>query len=96
MVHFIPLAKHPSAKATVEVMLSHVFRLHGLPRDVVSDRGPQFIPQFWKVFCSLLGTSVSLSSGYHPQTNGLSQQLNQDFPEPLQLEQAVGMCGVCS
>lgn len=43
MVHFIPLPKLPFAKETAEIMLSHVFRLHGLPRDVVSDRGPQFV-----------------------------------------------------
>ena len=42
MVHFIPLPKLPSAKETAEVMLRHVFRLHGFPKDVVSDRGPQF------------------------------------------------------
>lgn len=45
-------------------MLLHVFRLHGFLRDVMS--GPQFVFKF----CSLLGASVSLSSGYHPQSNG--------------------------
>ena len=43
IVHFILLPKLPSAKETVEVVLSHVFRLHSFPSDVVSDRGPQFI-----------------------------------------------------
>lgn len=40
MAHFIPLAKLPSAKETAMLMLQNVFRLHGLPTDVVSDRGP--------------------------------------------------------
>ena len=68
MAHFIPLPKLPSAKETAEVMLSDVFRIHGFPKDIVSDRGPQFISQFWRAFCALLGATVSLSSGYHPGT----------------------------
>ena len=48
--HLIPLPKIPTAKETAEVMLLHVFRLHGLPCDVVSDRGPQFTSRFWSEF----------------------------------------------
>ena len=79
MVHFVPLPKLPSATELAEVMLSNVFRLHGLPKDVVSDRGPQFISRFWRAFCNLLGATVSLSSGYHPQSNGQSERLNQEL-----------------
>lgn len=70
MVHFIPLPKLPSAKEMAEIMLHHVFHLHGLPRDIVSDQGPQYVAQFWQTFYSLLGATASLSSGYHPQSNG--------------------------
>uniref|UniRef100_A0A673AT68 Gypsy retrotransposon integrase-like protein 1 n=1 Tax=Sphaeramia orbicularis TaxID=375764 RepID=A0A673AT68_9TELE len=77
MAHFVPLPKLPSAKETAEAMLYHVCRLHGFPRDIVSDRGPQFVARFWRAFCSLIGVSVSLSSGYHPQSNGQTEQLNQ-------------------
>ena len=49
--HFIPLPKLPSAKETAELMLQHVFRLYGLPNDIVSDRGPQFTSRFWREFC---------------------------------------------
>ncbi|KAL0147989.1 hypothetical protein M9458_056716, partial [Cirrhinus mrigala] len=55
--HFIPLPKLPSAKETMATVVNHVFRIHGLPTDVVSDRGPQFICKFWKEFCRLLGAS---------------------------------------
>lgn len=51
-VHFIPLPKLPSAKETAQTVFSHVFILHGLPSDVVSDRGPQFASQFWRL-CTL-------------------------------------------
>ncbi|KAI3351400.1 hypothetical protein L3Q82_020216 [Scortum barcoo] len=59
MAHFIPLPKLPSAKETAQVMINHVFRIHGLPTDIVSDRGPQFVSVFWKEFCRLLGATVS-------------------------------------
>lgn len=79
MTHFIALPKLPSAKETAEVMMHNVFRIHGFPRDIVSDRGPQFISRFWKEFCSLIGATVSLTSGYHPESNGQTERLNQEL-----------------
>ncbi len=75
--HFIPLPKLPSARETAQVMVDHVFRIHGLPSDIVSDRGPQFASQFWKEFCHQIGASPALSSGFHPQTNGQAERTNQ-------------------
>ena len=46
---------------------------------VISDRGPQFISHFWSEFCSLLGATVSLSSGFHPQSNGQAERMNQEM-----------------
>ncbi|KAI5086375.1 hypothetical protein C0J45_23376, partial [Silurus meridionalis] len=85
MAHFIPLPKLPSAKETAQLLLQHVFRLHGLPSIIVSDRGPQSTANFWKEFCRLLGISVSLSSGFHPQTNGQAERLNQDLETALRI-----------
>ncbi|KAI2661374.1 Transposon Tf2-6 polyprotein [Labeo rohita] len=81
--HFIPLPKIPSARETMIAVIDHVFRIHGLPTDVVSDRGPQFVSKFWKEFCFLLGASVSLSSGFHPQSNGQTERANQDLERVL-------------
>ncbi len=81
--HFIPLPKLPSAKETGATVIDHIFRLHGLPMDVVSDRGSQFVSKFWQEFCRLLGATVSLSSGYHPQSNGQSERANQDLERML-------------
>ncbi|KAF7646418.1 hypothetical protein LDENG_00188160 [Lucifuga dentata] len=78
-LHFIPLPALPSAKETAESLLHHVFHLHGIPVDIVSDRGPQFTSQFWREFCKLLRASVSLSSGFHPQSNGQMERLNQEL-----------------
>lgn len=64
--HFVPLPKLPSSRETADLLVRHVFRLHGIPSDIVSDRGPQFTSQVWSAFCSALNINISLSSGYHP------------------------------
>lgn len=80
---FIPLPKLPTAKETAELIINHVFRVFGIPQDIVSDRGPQFCSRFWRAFCQLLGASVSLSSGFHPESNGQTERLNQDLETTL-------------
>ncbi|KAK3549142.1 hypothetical protein QTP70_033347 [Hemibagrus guttatus] len=64
---------------TAELMFNHIFRYFGIPEDIVSDRGPQFISRVWKAFFSRLGVAVSLSSGYHPQTNGQMERKIQEI-----------------
>ena len=83
LAHLIPLTKLPSARETAELFLQHVFRLHGLPTDVISDRGPQFTSVFWREFCCVVGATASLSSGFHPQSNGQTERVNQDLETTL-------------
>ncbi|XP_063782381.1 uncharacterized protein LOC134932160, partial [Pseudophryne corroboree] len=83
MAHFVPLVGLPSARRLSELFMLHVVRLHGLPLDVVSDRGSQFVAKFWRAFCSDLQISVSLSSGYHPQSNGQTERVNQSLEQFL-------------
>uniref|UniRef100_A0A671TP74 Gypsy retrotransposon integrase-like protein 1 n=1 Tax=Sparus aurata TaxID=8175 RepID=A0A671TP74_SPAAU len=83
MVRFIAMPKLPSAKETAEVMMTNIFRVHGFPRDIVSDRGPQFVSRFWREFCRLIGAQVSLTSGYHPEANGQTERLNQQLETGL-------------
>ncbi|KAI3356442.1 hypothetical protein L3Q82_017664 [Scortum barcoo] len=64
-------------------MLTNVFRLHGLPVDVVSDRGPQFTSIFWREFCALVGASASLLSGFHPKSNVQTERMNQELETAL-------------
>ncbi|KAK3523375.1 hypothetical protein QTP86_029876, partial [Hemibagrus guttatus] len=74
-----PLKGLPTALETAEALLNNVFRHFGIPEDIVSDRGPQFISRVWQRFFKLLGVSVSLSSGYHPQTNGQTERKIQEI-----------------
>ena len=81
--HFILLPKLPSSKETAQVLVQHVFRIHGLPLEVTSDRGPQFSSAFWKAFRAPVGAKPQLSSGFHPQSNGQTERLNQELPGGL-------------
>lgn len=78
--HFVPLPKLPLAKETAELVVQEVVRYHGVPCDIVSDRGPQF---YLKAFWALFETSVSLSSGYHPQSNGQTERVNPEVENYL-------------
>lgn len=62
-----------------QLLVNHFFHLYGLPLGKVSVRGPQFMSQVWKTFSQALGATASLSSGYHPQTNGQSKYTNQEL-----------------
>ncbi|KAI2647109.1 Transposon Tf2-9 polyprotein [Labeo rohita] len=75
----VPLRGLPTAMETAEHLFHQVFRHYGLPEEIVSDRGPQFTSHVWKAFFKLLGISVNLSSGYHPQTNGQTERKIQEL-----------------
>ena len=81
--HFLALPMLPSARETADIMVNQVFRLHGIPVDIVSDRGPQFVSQVWRAFGRALGATISLSSGFHPQSNGQTERLNQELEASL-------------
>jgi transposase InsO family protein len=56
--------------------VKEVFRLHRLPKTIVSDRGPQFAPKFWKNVCERLGIERRLSTAFHPQTDSQTERIN--------------------
>src|ERR1700733_7468290 len=83
MAHFVPVPGLPTAEATAELFINHVVRLHGVPEEVISDRGPQFVSHFWKRFVELLGGKICLSSAYHPQSDGQTERTNQTLEQYL-------------
>jgi hypothetical protein len=66
--HFIAL-KHPFTAKTVAQLFLDVYRLHGLPKSIISDRDKIFTSLFWQSLFKAAGTSLRLSSSYHPQTD---------------------------
>ena len=81
--HFVPCREDMDAAATANLYLSHIFKLHGLPGDIVSDRGPQFKSHFWKALWTLLGSTPKMSSSYHPETDGQTERVNQTLEQFL-------------
>jgi hypothetical protein len=79
----IPCNKEVDARALAQLYLVHVHRYYGPATTIVSDRGPQFISAFWEEFCRLLGTKLKLSTAYHPQTDGQTENANQWIDQRL-------------
>lgn len=75
----IPLAKLPMAMQTTEQLCNWVFRIFGLPEDIVSDRGPQFTSRLWAAFWQALNINISLTSGYRTQSTSQTEHLNQEL-----------------
>lgn len=62
----IPVRDTVIAKELAPLFLLHVVRHVGIPDTIVSDRGPQFISDFWHEFCKRIGTKLKLLTAYHP------------------------------
>jgi hypothetical protein len=68
--HFCAL-QHPFTTSTVaQIFMDQVFKLHGMPHSIVSDRDPTFTNNFWQELFKLQGTQLHLSTTYHPQIDG--------------------------
>jgi hypothetical protein len=75
--HFLPL-RHPYiATSVAKVFLDQVYKLHGLPQSIVSNRDPIFTSNFWKELFSLAKVQLRLSTAYHPQSDGQTERVNQ-------------------
>ncbi|MCO5589360.1 hypothetical protein L7F22_043327 [Adiantum nelumboides] len=74
--HFIPVKKTIKAHQMATLFISQIFKYHGLPSSIVSDRDPRMTSNFWKGLFENLGTRLNFSSAYHPQTDGQSEIAN--------------------
>jgi hypothetical protein len=75
--HFIAISHPYTAQDVVDTYINNVFKLHGLPRVIVTDRDPIFTSSVWQSLFKNLGVELHLSSAYHPQTDGQIERLNQ-------------------
>jgi hypothetical protein len=74
---FIPTHKSITAPALARIYVHHVFSKHGIPSDIVSDRGSEFTSHFWQSLGELLNIKSKMSTAYHPQTDGQTERTNQ-------------------
>ena len=75
--HFVACKTDVDAPTTARLFLSSVVRLHGMPERIISDRDPRFTAHFWRAFWGGLGTTLSMSTAYHPQTDGQTENANR-------------------
>ena len=85
MVHFIPTTEQTLAKELVKLFRDNMWKLHGLPESIISDRGPQFAAELTKELNEMLGISTKLSTAYHPQTDGQTERMNQELEQYLRM-----------
>ena len=85
LAHFIPVNTRYLDRKYAELYISQIVRLHGIPRTIISDRGPQFIAHFLEHLHQALGTKLIRSSAYHPQTSGQTERVNQILEDLLRV-----------
>ena len=83
VAHFIPLKTGCSLEKMAQLYVKEIVRLHGVPRSIVSDRDPRFVSRFWKSLHEALGTKLSFSTAFHPQTDGQSERTIQTLEDML-------------
>ena len=83
MAHYVATRTNVTAPELARITIREVIRLHGISESILSDRDPRFTAHFWKAFWSLIGTTLTMSTAFHPQTDGQTERQNRTLEEML-------------
>lgn len=82
-VHFAPTTTEIDAPGLAGIFFDTIFRHHGLPLKIISDRDPRFTSSFWRSLFGLTGTKLGMSTAFHPETDGQSERTNRTLEDML-------------
>ena len=83
-VHLVPTTMTVTARGIMWLILKEVVRLHGIPESIVSDRDTKFTSMFWKELHRLMGSKLIMSTVFHPQMDGATEQADRSIAQILQ------------
>ena len=83
MAHFIPLKTGVTAAELAQAILQVIWKLHGLPDEIITDRDMKITSLFWQKLMDLMGSISKLMTAFHPQSDGQSERINQILEEYL-------------
>ena len=81
--HFLAVRMTFTMERFCRLYIGEIVRLHGVPISIVSDRDPRFTGHFWKSFQKAMGTRLTMSTTFHPQTDGQSERTIQVLEDML-------------
>jgi len=83
--HFIPMKSTYSVSEVAHVFIREIVRLHGIRRNIVSNRDAKFTSRFWKELFASLGTNLAFNTTCHPQTDGKIERVNRILEDMLRM-----------
>ncbi|KAJ3011954.1 hypothetical protein NUW54_g2018 [Trametes sanguinea] len=83
MVHLVPSRTNYTARQVAELVFDEVYKHHGMPRAIVSDRDSLFTSTFWTHLHRLVGVELRMSSAYHPESDGSTERANRTVAQML-------------
>ena len=81
--HFQAMHTSATASEVAKIFFATIFKNHGLPHVIISDRDSKFTSHFWQTLFKQLGTKTAISTAFHPQTDGQTERLNRTLEEML-------------
>ncbi|GJU75861.1 putative reverse transcriptase domain-containing protein [Tanacetum coccineum] len=81
--HFLPIRENDPLDKLARLYLNRIVARHGIPVSIICDRDGRFTSNFWRSFQKALGTDLSMSTAYHPETDGQSERTIQTLEDML-------------
>ena len=83
--HFIPCSSNISAEGVAQLFINHVWKLHGFPKSIITDRDPKFVSAFWRELMQQLSIDHNMTTANHPEADGQTERTNRTLTQYLRL-----------